>query len=112
MKTEGIELEFQEESIKEIAHLAAEINSSIENIGARFVSSSFIPSFFHSFTFVSLKFTQSLKRRLHTVIEKIMEDISFNCDKHVNEPVVITPEKVKEHLSPMLKKMDLSRYIL
>mmetsp|Transcript_30231 Transcript_30231/g.50798 ORF Transcript_30231/g.50798 Transcript_30231/m.50798 type:complete len:503 (+) Transcript_30231:6-1514(+) len=85
MKTEGIDLQFQEDAIKEIAHLAAEINSSIENIGAR---------------------------RLHTVIERIVEEISFDCDKHSTEPVVITAEDVKTRLLPMLKKMDLGRYIL
>lgn len=84
MKTEGIDLEFTTEAISEISRLAAEVNQTIENIGAR---------------------------RLHTVIEKIIEEISFNCDNH-NGKVIITPDQVESKLRPMLKKTDLSRFIL
>ncbi len=65
--------------------VAAEVNESVENIGAR---------------------------RLHTVMERIMEDISFNCDQYNDKDYVITEDYVKQNLSDMLLKTDLSRFIL
>jgi len=85
MKTEGIELSFTDPAIKEIARLASEINTTIENIGAR---------------------------RLHSVIEKIMEDISFNCDEHKGKKVLIDEDHVRTKLQEMTRKGDLSRFIL
>eukprot|EP01112_Ceratiomyxa_fruticulosa_P015938 TRINITY_DN4773_c0_g1_i1.p1 TRINITY_DN4773_c0_g1~~TRINITY_DN4773_c0_g1_i1.p1 ORF type:complete len:570 (+),score=125.67 TRINITY_DN4773_c0_g1_i1:258-1967(+) len=85
MKTEGIELSFTDGAIKEIARLASEINTTIENIGAR---------------------------RLHSVIEKIMEDISFNCDEHKGKPIAIDEDYVRSKLQEMTRKGDLSRFIL
>jgi ATP-dependent HslUV protease ATP-binding subunit HslU len=84
---EGISLVFEPDAIKEIAKLAAEINRTVENIGAR---------------------------RLHTVVEKIMEDISFNAEKGTNadNKVVVTRELVRQKLLPMLEKTDLSKFIL
>lgn len=51
-------------------------------------------------------------RRLHTIIEKIMEDISFNCDKYNDQEVVVEEADVRKHLVDMLKKTDLTRFIL
>lgn len=85
MKTEGIVLVFTDEAIQEIARVAAQINETVENIGAR---------------------------RLHTVLEKIVEDVSFNCDKHANSTFTIDAEYVRKHLSDLLIKTDLSRFIL
>lgn len=85
LKTEGIDLKFSERAIQSIARVAAEVNAQVENIGAR---------------------------RLHTVLERIMEDISFNCDKYKGTTVVVEEEDVKRHLGDMLLKTDLSRFIL
>jgi len=84
MKTENIQLEFTHEAIKEMAFLAADVNRTVENIGAR---------------------------RLHTIIEKIVEDVSFNCDLY-KDKVVITADIVKERLLPLMKKADLSKFVL
>jgi len=85
MKTEGIDLKFNDEAIHEIARVAAELNETVENIGAR---------------------------RLHTVLEKIVEDVSFNCDKYQGKTFVIDADYVRKHLGEMLVKTDLSRFIL
>jgi len=85
LKTEGIDLKFSEKAIHAIARVAAEVNAQVENIGAR---------------------------RLHTVLERIMEDVSFNCDKYKGQSVVLEEEDVKRHLGDMLLKTDLSRFIL
>ena len=84
LKTEGINLVIGEDSIKEVARIAAEVNRTIENIGAR---------------------------RLHTVIEKIIEDISFNCDEYSGD-VVISKEMITAKLEVMLKKSDFKKFIL
>lgn len=86
MEAEGVRLSFTREAVAEIARLAAEINRTIENIGAR---------------------------RLHTVIERIMEDISFSAselprDKSVDVDVAL----VRQKLLPMLERNDLSKFIL
>jgi ATP-dependent HslUV protease ATP-binding subunit HslU len=85
MKTEGVDLQFTDRAVQSIARVAAEVNSQVENIGAR---------------------------RLHTVIERIMEDISFNCDLYKDKKVVLDEEDIKKHLGDMLLKTDLSRFIL
>jgi len=85
MKTEGIHLKFTDKAVAEIARIAAEVNETVENIGAR---------------------------RLHTVVEKIIEDTSFNCDRLTGKDVVIDENYVKEHLGDMLLKTDLSKFIL
>jgi len=84
MKTEGIDLRFEEEAIRQIAAVAAEINESVENIGAR---------------------------RLMTVIERIVEDISFNCDSQ-DDVVVIDKAYVQERVADLQKQIDLNRFIL
>merc|ERR1711865_250792 len=85
LATEELELEFTDEAIREIARLAAEINETVENIGAR---------------------------RLHTVIERIVEDISFDAPELSGTKVEIDVNNVKEHVTDMLQSGDLSKYIL
>lgn len=85
LATEGVQLEFTDKGLVRIAELAHEVNQTNENIGAR---------------------------RLHTIMEKLLEDISFSADKHVGETVTITPEYVDEKLSDIAHSQDLSRYIL
>ena len=83
--TEKVELEFAEDAIDELARLAAEINSSLENIGAR---------------------------RLHTVLEKLLEEISFTASDRGGEKVTIDAAYVRERVSELAKNTDLSKYIL
>ena len=85
LKTEKIKLEFAKDSIEEIAKLATEINSNIENIGAR---------------------------RLHTVLEKLIENISFTAPERKGEKIMISSKQVKEEVGKLAKDKDLSRYIL
>jgi len=85
MATEKVTLNFSENAICEIASLAAEINSVIENIGAR---------------------------RLHTVLEKLLEDISFTATDREGEVVEITSELVKNQVGGLVKGGDLSKFIL
>lgn len=86
LKAEKIELEFDEESIKEIAKIAAEVNEQVENIGAR---------------------------RLHTILSTLLEDILFNTpDKIQVKKILITKDMVQEKLKDIVKNRDLSRYIL
>jgi len=85
LKTEGIELEFQYEAIKELARMAAIVNEQNENIGAR---------------------------RLYTVLEKLLERISFNAPKIGKKKVVITKNYVKTRLQNVIQQEDLSKYIL
>ena len=85
MSTENLELDFTEDSIHEIADIAAHVNEKTENIGAR---------------------------RLHTVLEKLLEDISFEAPEKKNGELLIDKEYVKDKLSDIVKDQDLSRYIL
>ncbi len=85
LATEGIDLEFEQNGIAEIADTAQRINEMTENIGAR---------------------------RLYTVMEKLLDDVSFDAPEMSEKRVVITQEYVKERLSEFLEKEDLSRYIL
>jgi len=85
LETEGIRVEFSESAIAEIAKLAAEVNQNTENIGAR---------------------------RLHTMLEKLLEDLSFEAPDLQLESFNITPEYVKEKLGDIAKNRDLSQYIL
>jgi hypothetical protein len=85
MSTEGIELVFSEEAVGEVARIAAEVNERMENIGAR---------------------------RLHTVMEKLLDELSFEAPEIGPQRIVITEEYVKERLSGILDHEDLSRYIL
>ena len=85
MGTEDVTLDFKEEAITRVAELAAEINNTVENIGAR---------------------------RLHTVLERLLEDISFTATDRAGETVEITPEMVSENVSELAKDTDLSKFIL
>lgn len=85
LKTEKVDLKFSDDGIKEIAKIAAQTNEKIEDIGAR---------------------------RLHTIIEKVLEDISFEADKYAGKSVEVGAELVKEKLGEISQSEDLARYIL
>ncbi len=85
LAVEGINVEFSEDAIKEIAKIAVEVNSSTDNIGAR---------------------------RLHTILEKLLEDLSYEAPEITLEHITITPEYVREKLQDIAKNRDLSQYIL
>ncbi|WP_379151306.1 ATP-dependent protease ATPase subunit HslU [Paenibacillus sp. sgz5001063] len=85
LQTENIEVQFQKEAIYEIAKIAASVNQNMENIGAR---------------------------RLHTILEKLLEDLSFEAPELTLDTMVITPEYVREKLSGIAQDRDLSQYIL
>ena len=85
LSTENVELEFDDEAIKEIARIAHVANEKMEDIGAR---------------------------RLHTVIERVIEDISFEASEKSGEKINVTKELVKERLKDVVEDQDLARYIL
>ncbi len=85
LKTEDVTLDFKKDAIEELAQIAYLINSRNENIGAR---------------------------RLHTVLEKMLEEVSFNADEISGQTIDITADYVKDRLAEILKDEDLSRYIL
>lgn len=85
METEGITLEFTPEAIRELALLATRVNERTENIGAR---------------------------RLHTVMEKLLEDISFHAPELEKQKITVTDAYVRERLADLIEDEDLSRYIL
>ncbi len=85
LETEGIEIEFSDEAIQKLASLAYQVNQETDNIGAR---------------------------RLHTILEKLLEDLSFEAPDISLEKVVITPQYVEEKLESIAKNKDLSQFIL
>ena len=85
LSTEGMKLTFEDEAVRAIAKLAHRSNEITEDIGAR---------------------------RLHTVIEKVLEDISFNADEYKDKEFVVSAELVHEKLDIIVEDNDLSRYIL
>ncbi|MCR4409972.1 MAG: ATP-dependent protease ATPase subunit HslU [Candidatus Saccharicenans sp.] len=85
LATEGVEVEFTPEAIDEIAAIAEKVNEEAENIGAR---------------------------RLHTVMEKVMEEISFEAPNLADRKILITREYVQKQLSEILKDQDLRKFIL
>ena len=85
LATEDVTIDFAEDSIEEIAEIAALVNDKTENIGAR---------------------------RLHTILEKLLEDISFDAPEKKGSTVLINRAYVKEKLGDIVKDEDLSRYIL
>ncbi len=85
LSTENVELEFDDEAIKEIARIAHAANEKMEDIGAR---------------------------RLHTVIERVIEDISFEASEKSGEKINVTKELIKERLKDVVEDQDLARYIL
>ncbi|MBK1971999.1 ATP-dependent protease ATPase subunit HslU [Campylobacter sp. TTU-622] len=85
LKTEKLELEFEDEAIKEIAKIASKANEEMQDIGAR---------------------------RLHTVIEKLLEDLSFEADLYAGKKFIVDKNMVKEKLENVIENKDLARYIL
>lgn len=85
MATEGVELTFAPDGIKEMARLAALMNERLENIGAR---------------------------RLHTIMEKVLEELNFTAGEREGEKVVVDAAYVSDHIGDLIKNEDLSRYIL
>ena len=85
MATEGVTIDFTEEGIRRIAEIAEQVNESIENIGAR---------------------------RLHTVMERLLETLSFEASENKEQSISIDEEYVNDHLNELVKDEDLSRYIL
>jgi len=85
LETEVVTLQFTDDAILEIATLAAEVNQSVENIGAR---------------------------RLHTILEKLMEEISFKAPEMANQTITLTHKEVREKVSDLAHNADLSKFIL
>ncbi len=85
LKTENVDLDFSDDGIDAIANIATEVNSTVENIGAR---------------------------RLHTIIERILDDISFTATDRSGEKITIDSKYVKENLDELVKDTDLSKFIL
>ena len=85
MATEGVELEFTEDAIDAIADVAVEVNGSVENIGAR---------------------------RLSTVMERVLDEISFEAADKARTKFTIDSQYVKQHVGDLAKNADLSKFIL
>ena len=85
LSTENVNIEYEDEALKEIARIAAEVNQSNDNIGAR---------------------------RLHTVMEKLLEELSFSANELSGQTITITKGYVDERLKNIVENQDLSRYIL
>ena len=85
LKTENVNLKFTNDGIDMLAKISAEVNSSVENIGAR---------------------------RLHTIIEKVLDDISFNATDRSGETITVNEKYVQENLGNLVKDTDLSKFIL
>jgi ATP-dependent HslUV protease ATP-binding subunit HslU len=85
LEVEGIKLKFSDDAIRRIAEIATEVNEATENIGAR---------------------------RLHTILEKLLEDLSYEASEITMEEITITPEYVEDKLQDVAKNRDLSQFIL
>ena len=85
LKTENVNLIFTDDGIDKLAKISAEVNSSVENIGAR---------------------------RLHTIIEKVLDDISFNATDRAGETVTVNEKYVNDNLGSLVRDTDLSKFIL
>ena len=85
LKTENVNLDFTDDGIDKLAKISAEVNASVENIGAR---------------------------RLHTIIEKVLDDISFNATDRAGETIIINGKYVEDNLGNLVKDTDLSKFIL
>ena len=85
LKTENVNLEFTDNGIDMLAKISADVNSSVENIGAR---------------------------RLHTIIEKVLDDISFNATDKAGETITVDEKYVKDNLGNLVKDTDLTKFIL
>ena len=85
LKTENVDLEFTEDGINTIANIASEVNSSVENIGAR---------------------------RLHTIIERVLDEISFTATDRAGEKITVDGKYIKDNIGELVKDTDLSKFIL
>ncbi|AVJ57102.1 HslU--HslV peptidase ATPase subunit [Idiomarina sp. OT37-5b] len=85
LKTEGVTVEFTEDGIQRVAEIAFHVNETTENIGAR---------------------------RLHTVLERLMEEVSFNATDHSGDTINVDAAYVDKHIGELSKDEDLSRFIL
>jgi ATP-dependent HslUV protease ATP-binding subunit HslU len=85
LDTEGLSLSFRDDAVQEIARIAMDVNERTENIGAR---------------------------RLHTILERLLDEISFTAPEMRGGEVVVDAAYVRDRLTPILKNEDLSRYIL
>jgi ATP-dependent HslUV protease ATP-binding subunit HslU len=85
LSTEGVDVQFRDDAIEEVARIAAEVNERMENIGAR---------------------------RLHTVMERLLDELSFDADGLRGQRIVVDAEYVRERLEGVARDEDLSRYIL
>lgn len=85
LATENVTIKFKDEAINKMSSLAEDVNTRMENIGAR---------------------------RLHTIMENLLEDLSFEADAHAGETIEITADYVDEHMKDVVQDQDLSKYIL
>jgi len=85
MGTEDVNVSFTQDGIQALAHIAAEVNEAVENIGAR---------------------------RLYTVMERVFEDLSFNAPDRGGDEIEVNADFVEEHLGALARSTDISRYVL
>ncbi|MDC2968703.1 ATP-dependent protease ATPase subunit HslU [Candidatus Pelagibacter sp.] len=85
LKTENVDLEFTDDGIDTIANIASEVNTTVENIGAR---------------------------RLHTIIERVLDEISFTATDRAGEKITVDSEYIKQNIGELVKDTDLSKFIL
>ncbi len=85
LKTENVDLEFTDDGIDTIANIASEVNTTVENIGAR---------------------------RLHTIIERVLDEISFTATDRAGEKITVNSEYIKKNIGELVKDTDLSKFIL
>jgi ATP-dependent HslUV protease ATP-binding subunit HslU len=85
LATEGVDVQFREDAVEEVARIAAEVNERMENIGAR---------------------------RLHTVMERLLDEVSFEASEQRGQRILVDAAYVKERLEGVAQDEDLSRYIL
>ncbi len=85
LKTENVDLEFTDDGINTIANIASEVNTTVENIGAR---------------------------RLHTIIERVLDEISFTATDRAGEKITVDSEYIKKNIGELVKDTDLSKFIL
>ena len=85
LKTENVDLDFTDDGIDTIANIANEVNSTVENIGAR---------------------------RLHTIIERVLDEISFTATDRAGEKITVDSNYIKKNIGELVKDTDLSKFIL
>jgi len=85
LETEGVSLVFEEQAVAKIAEICERVNTESEDIGAR---------------------------RLHTIMEYLLENVAFTASERQGEEIIITPEFIEEHLAGIVERQDLNQYIL